>query len=399
MSRVSDLYAVVTVSASAVNQLRHLHRHQEIPLRDPARQLSAGVHPRLPNGPVAARALYPRRRCSGARTVPTDASRAPSRRWSRSSATARPAGPPGGDRRRPCRQPSPRQGPPRQRGSPATGPRRGCAPPARSTSSSTPAARPGSGSAPRRRHRRQRQLPRRPHPRTCRPSPSTAASSSAAASSAGYCSGTAINSPTRQLVLTAGHCVNSGREGGKTQRLVRLPRVRPRLQRRRRPLRRLRRPPRHGPGAAAVDQARQPRLRPRRLPHPAQLEGVNVADAVGGGATIVTDLSRHQSFQTFGYPGESKFMQSCSSPYIGDDLLSNSLPGPADPGRPLPLGARRQRRRLADRRRHRDQRHQHLPPPQQQVPHLQPLLLRRNRRQAGPRPLSAADAQASSRRR
>jgi len=26
----------------------------------------------------------------------------------------------------------------------------------------------------------------------------------------GYCSGTAINSPSRQLVLTAGHCVNAG---------------------------------------------------------------------------------------------------------------------------------------------------------------------------------------------
>src|SRR3954447_19130922 len=29
----------------------------------------------------------------------------------------------------------------------------------------------------------------------------------------GYCSGTAINSPTRQLVLTAGHCVNTGPRG------------------------------------------------------------------------------------------------------------------------------------------------------------------------------------------
>lgn len=28
----------------------------------------------------------------------------------------------------------------------------------------------------------------------------------------GYCSGTAIDSPTRQLVLTAGHCVNAGAE-------------------------------------------------------------------------------------------------------------------------------------------------------------------------------------------
>src|SRR4029077_10274751 len=36
-------------------------------------------------------------------------------------------------------------------------------------------------------------------------------------------------------------------------------------------------------------------------------EGLNLADAVGGGATIVTNLSRHQTFQTFGYPGESKY--------------------------------------------------------------------------------------------
>ena len=31
--------------------------------------------------------------------------------------------------------------------------------------------------------------------------------------SKGYCSGTAINSPSRRLVLTAGHCVNSGPRG------------------------------------------------------------------------------------------------------------------------------------------------------------------------------------------
>src|SRR5215213_9688305 len=31
--------------------------------------------------------------------------------------------------------------------------------------------------------------------------------------SKGYCSGTAINSPTRRLVLTAGHCVNTGPRG------------------------------------------------------------------------------------------------------------------------------------------------------------------------------------------
>ncbi|HYJ21540.1 MAG TPA: hypothetical protein VEW07_05910 [Solirubrobacterales bacterium] len=144
----------------------------------------------------------------------------------------------------------------------------------------------------------------------------------------GYCSGTAINSPTRQLVLTAGHCLNSGREEGKksvwSDYLQFVPAY-------------------HG-GVAPFGSfvARRSKIRaPKQwtnhgnpdfdlgafltLPN---AEGVNVADAVGGGATIVTDLTRHQTFQTFGYPGETKFLQKCSSPYIGDDPLSNRFPGP-----------------------------------------------------------------------
>jgi len=145
---------------------------------------------------------------------------------------------------------------------------------------------------------------------------------------AGYCSGTAINSPTRQLVLTAGHCVNSGRENGEATIWSKY----------------LQFVPAYDGGVAPFGSfvARRSKVRaPRQwtnhgnpdfdmgafltLPNS---EGVNVADAVGGGATIVTDLTRHQTFQTFGYPGETRYMQKCSSPYIGDDLLSNSFPGP-----------------------------------------------------------------------
>ncbi|MGC1165087.1 MAG: hypothetical protein WA862_03170, partial [Solirubrobacterales bacterium] len=145
---------------------------------------------------------------------------------------------------------------------------------------------------------------------------------------AGYCSGTAINSPTRQLVLTAGHCINSGREeGGRSVWSNYLQFV-----------------PAYDGGVAPFGAfvARRKKVRaPKQwtnhgnpdfdlgafltLPNS---EGVNLADAVGGGATIVTDLSRHQTFQTFGYPGETKYMQKCTSPYIGDDLLSNRFPGP-----------------------------------------------------------------------
>jgi hypothetical protein len=144
----------------------------------------------------------------------------------------------------------------------------------------------------------------------------------------GYCSGTAIDSPTRQLVLTAGHCVNSGHEGGRASVWSNY----------------LEFVPAYGGGVApfgAFVARRKMIFAPKQwtkhgnpdfdlgafLAFP-NAEGVNVADAVGGGATIVTDLSRHQTFQTFGYPGEATRMQSCSSPYIGDDPLSNPFPGP-----------------------------------------------------------------------
>jgi hypothetical protein len=149
----------------------------------------------------------------------------------------------------------------------------------------------------------------------------------------GFCSGTAINSPTRQLVLTAGHCVNSGPSFLSPS---------------------LRRPgiwssylefvPGFNGGVApfgAFVARRSAVYAPSQwvkqgnpdfdlgafltLPNP---EGANVADAVGGGATIVTDVSRRQVFQSFGYPGETTHMQACQSPYIGDDTLSYPLPGP-----------------------------------------------------------------------
>lgn len=147
----------------------------------------------------------------------------------------------------------------------------------------------------------------------------------------GFCSGTAINSPSRQLVLTAGHCINSGHEAGKasvwSNYLVFVPA--------------------YSGGVAPFGTFVARTVRNKEIRAPRQWtkhgnpdfdlgafltrpnsEGVNLADAVGGGATIVTDLTRHQTFQTFGYPGEATRMQGCTSPYIGDDLLSNPFPGP-----------------------------------------------------------------------
>jgi V8-like Glu-specific endopeptidase len=146
----------------------------------------------------------------------------------------------------------------------------------------------------------------------------------------GYCSGTAINSPTRQLVLTAGHCVNSG----------------PELERPRHNVwsRYLQFVPAYTGGVAPFgafiarrDTIDAPRQWVKQgnpdfdlgvfLTFP-NAEGVNLADAVGGGATIVLNQTRKQQFQTFGYPGKSTRMQTCSSPYVGDDTLTYPLPGP-----------------------------------------------------------------------
>ena len=144
----------------------------------------------------------------------------------------------------------------------------------------------------------------------------------------GFCSGTAINSPTRRLVLTAGHCVNSGpdeegRPGVWSQYLEFVPG--------------------YNDGAAPLG-AFALQGRPRALPEwvktgnpdfdmgafltKTNTEGVKVADAVGGGATIMYGLTRHQEFTTYGYPGETKQMRTCSSAYIGDDPETYPFPGP-----------------------------------------------------------------------
>lgn len=147
----------------------------------------------------------------------------------------------------------------------------------------------------------------------------------------GYCSGTAIDSPTRQLVLTAGHCVNNGHEEGRTIWSQYLEFV-PAYTAGRAPF---------GAFVSKRDDIFAPRPWTKYgnsdfdvgafLTHPNR-RGLNVADAVGGGATIALDLPRAQNFQTFGYPGNVKQLQGCSSPYTGDDRLSYPLPGPPTMG-------------------------------------------------------------------
>jgi V8-like Glu-specific endopeptidase len=145
----------------------------------------------------------------------------------------------------------------------------------------------------------------------------------------GFCSATAIDSPTRRLVLTAAHCLNSGprsRRGNSVwSRYVEFV-------------------PAFSSGVApfgAFVGRRNSIFAPRQwvktgnpnfdvgavLTAP-NAEGANVADAVGGGVTIALDRSRLQEFHTFGYPGKSRVLQGCDSPYVGDDATTYRIPGP-----------------------------------------------------------------------
>lgn len=145
----------------------------------------------------------------------------------------------------------------------------------------------------------------------------------------GYCSATAIDSPSRKLVLTAAHCVNSGPQfpNGRSAWSSFLQFV----------------PAYSGataPFGAFVAHRRSvfalrqwvefgnPNFDVGAVVMGPNAEGLNVADAVGGGAAIATDLSRRQDFQTFGYPGKVRWMQGCESPYVGDDASTYRIPGP-----------------------------------------------------------------------
>jgi len=146
---------------------------------------------------------------------------------------------------------------------------------------------------------------------------------------AGFCSATAIDTPSRSLVLTAGHCVNSGPQPPDghavwSSMLEFVPAYSGDI----------------APFGAFVAHRKSVFALKQWIefgnpdfdvgavvvgPNP---EGAKLADAIGGGARLAVDIGRHQEFQTFGYPGKTRRMQGCESPYVGDDFLTYRLPGP-----------------------------------------------------------------------
>jgi hypothetical protein len=147
----------------------------------------------------------------------------------------------------------------------------------------------------------------------------------------GFCSATAIDSPSRSLVLTAGHCVYAaprrGRPGGWSTYLEFVPGF--------------------NLGAAPFGTfvlSGTPRALPgwTREGNPnfdlgaflvaPNAEGVGLEDALGGGARIVTGLGHRQRFEAFGYPGGTERMRTCTSGYAGQDPVTLTLPGPPTVG-------------------------------------------------------------------
>jgi hypothetical protein len=143
----------------------------------------------------------------------------------------------------------------------------------------------------------------------------------------GFCSATAIDSPSRRLVLTAGHCVNTGPRNGRPGAWSTY----------------LEFVPGFNLGAAPYGVfvlSGTPRALPgwtgdgnpdfdlgAFLTEP-NAAGVGLEDALGGGARIVSDLGHKQRFETFGYPGGTERMRTCASGYAGQDPITTTLPGP-----------------------------------------------------------------------
>jgi hypothetical protein len=147
----------------------------------------------------------------------------------------------------------------------------------------------------------------------------------------GFCSATAIESASRRLVLTAGHCVNTGPKNGRPGAWSTY----------------LEFVPGYNLGAAPYGTfvlSGAPLALPgwtnegnpdfdlgAFLTEP-NSEGVALDDAVGGGARIVTDLGHQQRFETFGYPGGTERMRTCVSGFAGEDPVTLGLRGPGTVG-------------------------------------------------------------------
>lgn len=143
-----------------------------------------------------------------------------------------------------------------------------------------------------------------------------------------YCSGVAVDTPSRRLVLTAGHCL-SVREGtARSPERTRFLEFVPAYDRGSAPF---------GKFVMETAYVSNPWRRHESpnydfgavVTYPNDA-GQNVADAVGGGAGIAYDLPRRQEYTIVGYPGfNQQQMHVCDGEFSGHNPFSRGLSGPA----------------------------------------------------------------------
>jgi V8-like Glu-specific endopeptidase len=143
----------------------------------------------------------------------------------------------------------------------------------------------------------------------------------------GFCSGAAVDSESRRLVLTAGHCLFDLLPLHRFPTLARLFAFVPGYTNGQAPF-----------GIFAGRKAFMPQPWLRRgnenfdmavvLTEPNEA-GQAAADAVGGGLPIVFDKARDREYQVLGYPGHlQQQMQECDARFSGNDRNTYPLGGP-----------------------------------------------------------------------
>ncbi len=139
-----------------------------------------------------------------------------------------------------------------------------------------------------------------------------------------YCSGVAVDTPTRRVVLTAGHCLVDREEGRKV--FTNYLEFVPSFEAHRQPY-----------GRFVMKEAFVTKAWLRRqninydiaavVTHPNR-RGESVADAVGGGAGVAKNQPRDQSYQIFGYPGfNQQRMRRCTGQLVGRNPESRLFTG------------------------------------------------------------------------
>jgi V8-like Glu-specific endopeptidase len=143
----------------------------------------------------------------------------------------------------------------------------------------------------------------------------------------GFCSATAIDSASRRLVLTAGHCVNTGPKDGRPAVWSTMLEFVPGFDLGVAPFGTfvLSGTPLSPPGWTKEGN---PDFDLGAFITEPNAAGVALADAVGGGARIVTDLGRRQRFESFAYPGGTERMRTCVSGFAGESPVTAGLRGP-----------------------------------------------------------------------